>query len=129
MYRFSFAFGKGMSALALTLWLAGCSWHPYRMDIQQGNYITQEMLLRIHPGMTKAEVRQAAGTPVFTDPFHPEIWDYDYLYFPNRGKPVKRRLRLTFDGDELKDIAGDVSGLPHEPPIVPKTPLWVGKGR
>ncbi|HXF65751.1 MAG TPA: outer membrane protein assembly factor BamE, partial [Burkholderiales bacterium] len=53
---------------------------PYKMDIQQGNVVTQEMISKLRPGMTRSQVRFALGTPLVVDPFRTNRWDYVYLY-------------------------------------------------
>ena len=91
--------------LALALCLAGCI---YKIDIQQGNLVTQESVSKLKKGMTKSEVRQLLGTPLLTDPFHANRWDY---YFSNatRGKTIERtRLSVFFDNDKLVSVTGDV---------------------
>ena len=50
-------------AVLLFAALAGC---VHRIDIQQGNYVTQDLVDRLKPGMTKAEVKQLLGTPLLT---------------------------------------------------------------
>jgi outer membrane protein assembly factor BamE len=81
---------------------------PYRMDIQQGNVITQEMVSKLKPGMTRQQVRFVMGTPPIADAFHHDRWDYVY-YLNKRGQVVEhRRLVLLFEGDTLKRIEGDV---------------------
>ena len=52
----------------------------YRMDIQQGNMVDQEMLDRLKPGMTKKDVKFILGTPLLIDPFHADRWDYVYSF-------------------------------------------------
>ena len=48
----------------LLLQLAGCGWlAPYRIDIQQGNFVSQEMVAQLKRGMTKEQVRFVLGTP------------------------------------------------------------------
>jgi outer membrane protein assembly factor BamE len=67
--------------LHVLLLLAGCSSVPsllYKIDIQQGNVITHEMLEKIKPGMTRAQVRFVLGSPVISDAFHGNRWDYVY---------------------------------------------------
>jgi outer membrane protein assembly factor BamE len=101
--------------LVLALLLAGCSRVPmlpgmsaYKMDIQQGNYVTQDMVAKLKPGMTKAQVRFALGTPLVVDPFHAERWDYVYV-LQKRGKIVEqRRLIVLFQDDRLLRLEGDV---------------------
>ena len=85
---------------------------PYRIDIVQGNAITKEQAELIKPGMSRLQVRDILGTPLLTDPFHAERWDYLFtLRRPNT--PLQRRsVVVTFDGDAVKGIeAGD---LPSE---------------
>ncbi|MGH8663437.1 MAG: outer membrane protein assembly factor BamE, partial [Burkholderiales bacterium] len=79
-----------------------------RMDIQQGNVVTQEMVAKLKPGMTRQQVRFVMGTPPIADAFHQNRWDY--VYYLNQGGQVvaHRRLVLLFDGDTLKRIEGDV---------------------
>ncbi|HSQ05349.1 MAG TPA: outer membrane protein assembly factor BamE, partial [Burkholderiales bacterium] len=85
--RLSPAIGPAMrkqTALLLLL-LAGCSrvpmlpnLTPYKIDVQQGNYITQDMVAKLKPGMTRSQVRFILGTPLIADPFHAQRWDYLY---------------------------------------------------
>jgi len=81
---------------------------PYRIDIQQGNVVTQDMVTKLKPGMTRQQVRFVLGTPPIVDPFHHDRWDYVY-YLNKGGKIVEhRRLVLLFEGDTLKRVEGDV---------------------
>ena len=82
---------------------------PYRIDIQQGNYVSQEMVAQLKPGMTKDQVRFVLWTPLLTDVFHSDRWDYIYLFRPgNRGEPQKRQLTVFFEDGKLSRVAGDV---------------------
>ena len=81
---------------------------PYRIDIQQGNVVTQDMVAKLAPGMTRQQVRFVLGTPPIVDPFRRDRWDYVY-YLDKGGKVVEHRhLILLFEGDTLKRIEGDV---------------------
>jgi outer membrane protein assembly factor BamE len=95
--------------LLLALQLAGCGWlAPYRIDIQQGNFVSQEMVAQLKHGMTKDQVRFVLGTPLLTDIFHGDRWDYVYL-LDRPGQPqVQRRLALYFEDDRLARLEGDV---------------------
>ncbi|MCC6534863.1 MAG: outer membrane protein assembly factor BamE [Burkholderiales bacterium] len=81
---------------------------PYRIDIQQGNVVTQDMVAKLKPGMTRQQVRYVLGTPPIVDAFHQDRWDY--VYYLSKGGRVHehRRLILLFEGDTLKRIEGDV---------------------
>jgi outer membrane protein assembly factor BamE len=85
---------------------------PYRIDIQQGNVVTQEQVDRIKPGMNRLQVRDVLGTPLLTDAFHADRWDYIFT-LRQTGKPLQRRnVVLVFDGDVLKTV--EASELPSE---------------
>jgi len=102
--------------IALLL-LAGCSSQmlpvlpglkPYRMDVQQGNVVTQEMIAKVQPGMTRSQVRFALGTPLVVDPFRIDRWDYVYFY-QKAGKITDQRwIAVLFKDDRLVRIEGDV---------------------
>jgi len=111
MDRFSRRFAPWLLAAVL----AGCSnvpripgLTPYRIDIQQGNFVTQEMASQLKTGMTKDEVRNVLGTPLLTDVFHAQRWDYVYWFEPAYGKPEQRKFTVFFADDKLVRIAGDV---------------------
>jgi len=85
---------------------------PHRIDVQQGNVVTQEQLERVKPGMNRLQVRDMLGTPLLTDAFHPDRWDYIFT-LRQSGRPLQRRnVVLVFDGDLLKSI--EAPELPTE---------------
>lgn len=90
--------------------IAGCGF--FRVEIQQGNYITRDQVEQLEPGMSMREVRYIMGTPLIVDPFHEKHrWDYVYSYSPDLGTDFeKRRITLFFEGDTLDRMAGDVDG-------------------
>ena len=82
---------------------------PYRMVIQQGNFISQEMVAQLKPGMTKEQVRFVLGTPLVTDIFHADRWDYVYWREDGAsGKREQRKLAVFFKDDKLTRLDGDV---------------------
>lgn len=81
---------------------------PYRIDIQQGNYVSQEMVAQLKPGMTRDQVRFVLGTPLLSDIFHGERWDYIYMMRPGKGQPQERKLTVFFEDGKLSRVAGDV---------------------
>jgi outer membrane protein assembly factor BamE len=100
-------------ALLIVISLVGCgasipTIKPYKMDIQQGNVVTSEMLLKLRPGMTKSQVQFIMGTPLLVDSFHTNRWDYFYQ-LRKQGKIVsQRRVILDFENDLLTRVRGDV---------------------
>jgi outer membrane protein assembly factor BamE len=80
---------------------------PYRMTIQQGNFISQEMVAQLKPGMTREQVRFVLGTPLVTDIFHADRWDYVY-FLDSAGKKEQRNLSVIFEKDRLARVIGDL---------------------
>jgi outer membrane protein assembly factor BamE len=91
----------------LGLLLAACSLKPYKMDIHQGNSITPEMHDKLKLGMSKQQVRYVLGTPLISDVFHGDRWDYVYR-FEHAGKVVEtHQLTLNFIEGKLDRVDGD----------------------
>ncbi len=88
---------------------------PYRMVIQQGNFISQEMVDQLKPGMTREQVRFILGTPLVTDIFHADRWDYVYWREAENGKREERRIALFFADGKLDRIVGDAQLTPGSP--------------
>ena len=105
-----------VAAAAAAAAAAGCSSvpripgvTPYKMEIQQGNYISQEMVSLLKPGMSKDQVRFILGSPLLTDIFHADRWDYIYWREAQNGMRESRRLALHFEADRLARVDGDVA--------------------
>ena len=81
---------------------------PYRIEIQQGNYISQEMVSQLKPGMTREQVRFVLGTPLVTDIFHADRWDYVYTREPPGKTREQRKLSVFFVDGKLSRVSGDV---------------------
>ena len=116
--------GLPFASLAAAALLAGC--HslqtnnnllgfitPYRLEIVQGNVITREQAVLIKPGLTRAQVRDVLGSPLLTDLFHADRWDYVFTIQRQGAQPQLRRVVVFFKGDALESI--DTGGeLPAE---------------
>lgn len=81
---------------------------PYRIDVRQGNFVSQEMAAQLKAGQTKDQVRFILGTPLLVDIFHPDRWDYVYRFQPGHGEVQQRRITVFFVDGKLSRIAGDV---------------------
>lgn len=99
--------------------LSACSSIPmfqfpgvYKIDIEQGNIITQDMVDQLRPGMTKRQVTFVMGTPIVRDPFNQDRWDYVYSYQPGGGERGQERLSVFFENDELVGFTGDFKPEP-----------------
>ncbi len=89
----------------------GCSLH--KLDVQQGNVITPEVLAQLHVGMSQERVRFLLGSPPITDPFHANRWDYTYTYREKDKQTETSHLILYFDAEGVLS-AIDKSG--YTPP-------------
>jgi len=78
------------------------------MPIQQGNVVTSKMMMQLKPGMTKTQVRFVMGTPLISDSFHKDQWDYFYQMEKDGAIIEKRRVILMFEKDLLAKVKGDV---------------------
>jgi len=96
---------------------------PYKIDIQQGNAVTQDMVAKLKSGMTRSQVRFLLGSPLVVDPFRTDRWDYVYLYQRQGKVDERRRLTVIFVEDKLVRLEGDVvltdSELQVQPPAPP----------
>ncbi|MSP97735.1 MAG: outer membrane protein assembly factor BamE [Betaproteobacteria bacterium] len=98
--------------------LSACSYLPsipsigaiktYRIEIQQGNFLSQEMVSQLKPGMTREQVRFVLGTPLVTDIFHANRWDYVFYREAAGGTVEHRQLSVFFEDDRLARVTGDV---------------------
>ena len=109
---------RAVLALLCALLLAGCGLPralgiaPFKIEVQQGNFISQEMTAQLKEGMSKEQVRQIMGTPLLVDIFHAERWDYIYSRATSDGKREKRRLAVFFVDGKLARIDGDAAPAP-----------------
>lgn len=93
------------------------SLRPYRIDVVQGNFVSQEMAQSLRPGMKKDEVRNLLGTPLLQDLFHGERWEYVFSLRQGYQPPLVRRFTVQFDADgRLLSTQGDP--LPSEDQFV-----------
>jgi outer membrane protein assembly factor BamE len=103
--------------LAAPLALGACSTpvpqvvKPYRIDIQQGNYVSQEMVAQLKPGMSKEQVRFVLGTPLVTDIFHADRWDYIYYRELPDGSRKQHAIAVHFEDGKFVRVSGDVASL------------------
>lgn len=79
----------------------------YRIDVQQGNFITQEIVDKLNLGMTKSQVRFVLGSALISDPFHDNRWDYVYRLVQDGKLIEQRRLTVFFENDKLIRTEGD----------------------
>jgi outer membrane protein assembly factor BamE len=103
-------------SLLAVLLLAGCStWQApslgsfgvYKLDINQGNYVTQDMVDKLKSGQTKQQVRLVLGTPLLVSAFRDDRWDYIYEYSRHGRQVEHRKFTVYFAEDKLARWEGD----------------------
>ena len=99
------------SLIAVIVLLAGCTaaqgftLRPYRMNIQQGNYLEAKDVDQIEVGMTQSQVRFLIGTPMVADPFNTDRWDYVFFFKVGRTREeISSRLTIWFEEDRVARI-------------------------
>lgn len=107
---------RQLACVAVSVFMvAGCSSVPrffkeYKIDVQQGNVLTQDMVSQLKPGLSKDQVRFVLGTPVLADMFHADRWDYTYRLQKGTGEVELRKFTVFFDKNGLLErVAGDVT--------------------
>jgi len=120
----------GFSAFMALLAIGGCAsndpsrtglFEPYRINLPQGNYITQAMLERVRPGMSPEQVRDALGSPLLGHIFHVDRWDYVYRFMHPNGSFEQRKVTIRFRNERVSEVQADP--LPQrEDPADPALP-------
>lgn len=106
--------------IGFSIWLNGCA--VYKIDIQQGNVVTQAQLDQLAVGMPAQKVRFIMGTPLLLDVFHEQRWDYFYSFKAGHATRQQRRISLFFDdNNNLAKIAGNIVVKARDPNVQPST--------
>lgn len=85
---------------------------PYRPDIQQGNFVSAEMLSQLKVGQTREQVRFLLGTPLLMDMFHADRWDFPFYLARGNGELTTSRVTVFFKNDVVERFEG--GNLPTE---------------
>lgn len=102
--------------VALVTVCAGCTYvRPYKIEINQGNYVTQEQVNRLRVGMTRTQVRNLLGPPLIESAFHGNRWDYHFTLERRGEKLTEHRLSVLFEGDVVK--SWDAAAVPTTPVV------------
>jgi outer membrane protein assembly factor BamE len=94
------------SIVLAALALAAC---VYRIDIQQGNLLDEGDINQVDVGMTRSQVQFLLGTPMVSDSFHRDRWDYAYYYRRGRSpEAIRRWVVVHFVNDRVARIDRDL---------------------
>ncbi|MDR0529484.1 MAG: outer membrane protein assembly factor BamE [Zoogloeaceae bacterium] len=119
-------------SLTASALLFGCARVPrlvseYRINVQQGNVLTQEMAAQLRLGLTRDQARFILGTPMLADSFHANRWDYLFRLEDRKNNKVTTRiLTLFFDAEgRLEKITGDATAGTEEELNAPAAPTEI----
>lgn len=104
LFIFSISFSTALSGCA---GIGTALIDPYRIEIQQGNFVTKEMVAQLRVGMTREQVRFVLGTSMHTPLFRADRWDYVFYSQRAGGKSERRSLTVYFEDDRLVRWQGD----------------------
>lgn len=94
--------------ISAVLLLSGCQGFIFRMDIPQGNYLTQKEVDKLRINMTKEQVAFVLGNSILPDMFADDTWYYIYkMKRGMTGQHVKKALIIKFEEDRIVAIEGD----------------------
>ena len=84
----------------------------YRANVQQGNFVSKEMVSQLKVGMTPEQVRFVMGTPLLTDVFHAQRWDYPFRMRRGDGQITTSHVSIFFKEGRVERFEG--GDLPQE---------------
>lgn len=95
---------KVVPVLLLTL-LAGCVFPGvYKINVQQGNIVTDEEIAQLEPGMSRSQVHSALGTPLTLNAADTSVEYYIYTFQEAGGKIRKQKVIVHYDGDNFTHL-------------------------
>lgn len=100
---------------------------PYKVEVVQGNVVTQEMAARLSNGLTREQVRNALGSPLLTDVFHADRWDYMFTIRRQGAQPQQRSVTIFFEADRVSKF--EATDLPSERDFVASISTAKASGR
>ena len=88
---------KVITLLLSILLLSSCSIpRIFQVVISQGNLVDQEMLDQLEIGMTESQVKFVMGTPLISDTFYPNRWDYFTSVTQGENSYTNQKITLYF---------------------------------
>tara|TARA_R110002111_G_scaffold43557_9_gene79569 strand:+ start:1331 stop:1657 length:327 start_codon:yes stop_codon:yes gene_type:complete len=105
-----------LTALILTLVLSGCAFPGvYKINVQQGNIVTEEELAKLNEGMPRSQVQALLGSPLMLNPADPSREYYVYTFQRRGGDIEEQRIIVHYDADRYSH---------HEAELLEETPAY-----
>ena len=100
---------KFVVLLLITMLLSSCSIpRIFQVVISQGNLVDQEMLDKLEIGMTESQVKFVMGTPLISDTFYPNRWDYFTSVTQGTTTYTYQKVTLYFEDNKLVNWEGEI---------------------
>ena len=100
---------KVITLLLSVLLLSSCSIpRIFQVVISQGNLVDQEMLDKLEIGMTESQVKFVMGTPLISDTFYPNRWDYFTSVTQGENSYTNQKITLYFKDNQLVSWEGEI---------------------
>src|SRR5512140_1578217 len=80
---------------------------PYKVEVVQGNFVSREQVAALKPGMSRQQVRDILGTPLVTDVFHTDRWDYVFTLKRQGVSQQSRKFTVFFNKEGMDRVEGD----------------------
>ncbi|HKK56915.1 outer membrane protein assembly factor BamE [Marinobacter sp.] len=100
---------QNLTALVLTLLIAGCAFPGvYKINVQQGNILTEEELTSLSEGMSKGQVRSILGTPLMVNPVDPTRDYYIFTFQRSGGEIREQRVVMYYENDRFSHYEAEL---------------------
>ena len=91
-----------LTALILTLIMTGCVFPGvYKINVQQGNTVTDEELTALTAGMPRSQVHALMGTPLMLNPVDTSREYYIYTFQRSGGDIEEQRIIVYYNDDQF----------------------------
>jgi len=98
------------------LFLSGCSFPGvYKINVQQGNIVTDTELAQLSEGMPRSQVRAIMGTPLMVNPVDTSKDYYVYTFQRRGGDIEEQRIVGHYDDNQYSH---------HEAQLLEETPAY-----
>ncbi|WP_375170975.1 outer membrane protein assembly factor BamE [Marinobacter sp.] len=91
-----------LTAIILTLIMTGCVFPGvYKINVQQGNIVTDEELTALTAGMPRSQVHALMGTPLMLNPVDASREYYIYTFQRSGGDIEEQRIIVYYNDDQF----------------------------
>ncbi len=86
-----------LAALLVFATISACSFPGvYKISVQQGNIVTEDMLAKLRRGMTRKQVHFVLGNPVVDNVFSDDYENFVYTYQPPNEETQQQTITVYY---------------------------------